>query len=200
MGGGFGSGGLGGGIAGIVGKLAKTEKGREINDKVWKTIEGVAADVSPTLGDAVKDVGKVGKTVENFFDSPLGKLVSNTPSTGLPVSPLMFLQTDQVVDESVLSSGDHIWVDCFAFSHHGIYVGGLRVIHYGNNDGGDGPTVCEVSLSSFAEGKPVRRRNSPAKWSRITIVGRARMRLIEDDYNLVFNNCEHFAEWCRNGD
>jgi predicted ATPase len=30
-------------------------------------------------------------------------------------------------------------------------------------------------------------------------VERARSRLGEDKYNLVFNNCEHFAVWCKTG-
>jgi predicted ATPase len=30
-------------------------------------------------------------------------------------------------------------------------------------------------------------------------VERARSRIGEDKYNLVFNNCEHFAIWCKTG-
>ena len=30
-------------------------------------------------------------------------------------------------------------------------------------------------------------------------VNRARSRLGEESYNLIFNNCEHFALWCKTG-
>ena len=30
-------------------------------------------------------------------------------------------------------------------------------------------------------------------------VERARSKLGEDGYNIVFNNCEHFAIWCKTG-
>ena len=31
------------------------------------------------------------------------------------------------------------------------------------------------------------------------VIERAKSRLGESDYNLVFNNCEHFATWCKTG-
>ena len=35
--------------------------------------------------------------------------------------------------------------------------------------------------------------------SRDEIVTRAKSKLGEDKYNVVFNNCEHFAHWCCTG-
>ena len=39
-----------------------------------------------------------------------------------------------------------------------------------------------------------------AVYTKDEIVDRARSRLFEEDYNVVINNCEHFAVWCRLGE
>ena len=104
-------------------------------------------------------------------------------------------------------SGDIILTDRGLYQHYGIYAGKGRVIHYAaeNGDFGINIGVRETSLNDFAlNGKCrvvyIAGNNIWAKkYSRKETVQRARSRLGEKHYNLVFNNCEHFAFWCKTG-
>jgi len=86
------------------------------------------------------------------------------------------------------------------YTHHGIYVGGGRVIHYAGFSSGfhRGP-VEEVSLEEFAKGRVVRIRTDPREFGPSEVVSRARGRLGENDYRLLTNNCLHFCSWCQRG-
>jgi hypothetical protein len=98
--------------------------------------------------------------------------------------------------------GAHLTASRRGYSHHGIYLGGGRVMHYAGLSGGlwqCGP-VEEVSLPRFGSGHVIRivEHTAPA-YSPEEIVRRARSRLGENDYRLLTNNCEHFCNWCVNG-
>ena len=82
------------------------------------------------------------------------------------------------------------------YSHHGIYVGNGRVIHYAGLAYGvrRGP-VEEVSLERFAQGHGIRIRHDERRFDRREVVERARSRLGERSYRLLTNNCEHFCSW-----
>jgi hypothetical protein len=105
-------------------------------------------------------------------------------------------------DEQEPPVGSHLTSTRRGYSHHGIYVGKGRVVHYAGFSGGFwhcGP-VEEVSLSQFAIGHAVRIAEHPkSPYSPEEIVLRARSRLGENDYRLLTNNCEHFCNWCLNG-
>ena len=95
--------------------------------------------------------------------------------------------------------GAHLATMRHGYSHHGVYIGGGRVVHYAGLSGGlwqCGP-VEEVSLLRFGHGNAIRvvEHGTPA-YSPEEIVRRARSRLGEDDYRLLTNNCEHFCNWC----
>ena len=100
-----------------------------------------------------------------------------------------------------LAPGTHLVSPRTGYQHHGIYVGGGRVIHYAGFDTPfrSGP-VEEVTLDEFTRGEPVQVKvwQSP-RFPGETAVKRARARLGEDRYSLWANNCEHFAEWCISG-
>jgi len=87
------------------------------------------------------------------------------------------------------------------YSHHGIYVGSGRVIHYGGLGCGlrRGP-VEEVSLERFAHGRGIRVRHDLAHFGSREIVARARSRLGEHRYRILTNNCEHFCAWALRGE
>lgn len=94
--------------------------------------------------------------------------------------------------------GDHLVADRGAYTHHGLYVGKGRVIHYSglSQDLAAGP-VTETSLEAFSGGWEVRVRRSPGRaFGRKESVRRARSRLGEAAYRLSGNNCEHFVAWC----
>jgi hypothetical protein len=98
--------------------------------------------------------------------------------------------------------GAHIVTPRRGYTHHGIYVGQGRVVQYGGLSLGlrRGP-VEEVSLSRFAQGRPICHRRGESLWfDRYEVVRRARMRLGENRYNVLTNNCEHFCEWCVRGE
>lgn len=98
--------------------------------------------------------------------------------------------------------GAHMVTPRRGYTHHGIYVGRSRVVQYGGLSHGlrRGP-VEEVSLSDFAQGCPMWVRMEESRWfDRNEVVRRARLRLGENRYHVLTNNCEHFCEWCVRGE
>jgi lecithin:retinol acyltransferase len=94
--------------------------------------------------------------------------------------------------------GAHLIVPWLGFTHHGIYVGGGNVVHYGAlmYDIIRKP-VEEVSLDTFAEGRAVYVvEHVEVCFDSEQAIRRARSRLGEKRYKLFTNNCEHFVEWC----
>jgi hypothetical protein len=97
-----------------------------------------------------------------------------------------------------MNAGDHLYVDRIGYTHHGIFVGDDRVIHY------EGPQlaqplgmVTEVSLKVFAGGAEVKVQDYPFRTHDAgESVARARSRIGEELYNLFANNCEQFVVWC----
>jgi hypothetical protein len=98
--------------------------------------------------------------------------------------------------------GAHLISMRHGYSHHGIYLGSGRVMHYAGLSGGlwqCGP-VEEVSLLRFGSGNVIRTvERTTIPYSPEEIVSRARSRLGENDYRLLTNNCEHFCNWCVSG-
>jgi hypothetical protein len=97
--------------------------------------------------------------------------------------------------------GAHLVSPRFAFAHHGLYLGGGKVVHYGAVAYRlRRAPVEEVSLSFFALGRPVYvRPHAEPRFDCHEVIHRARSRLGEDSYSLLRNNCEHFCEWCVQG-
>ncbi len=61
--------------------------------------------------------------------------------------------------------------------------------------------VEEVPLSQFSQGRPVWIRVVESNWfEEQEVVRRARLRIGEDRYSVLTNNCEHFCEWCVRGE
>ena len=95
-----------------------------------------------------------------------------------------------------MSAADHLQVSRQhgLFNHHGIDLGDGTIAHYL-----EGREILRSSLEEFAKGSQfivVSHKDSSSK--RITLK-RAISRIGEQDYNLLFNNCEHFANWCKTG-
>lgn len=102
-----------------------------------------------------------------------------------------------------LPLGAHLVTPRFGYAHHGIYIGGNRVVHYAGLSRAlllRGP-VEEVTLEQFAAGRAVSiKARTRSQFAPHEIVARARSRLGEDRYRLTSNNCEHFCEWCLSGE
>ncbi len=97
--------------------------------------------------------------------------------------------------------GAHVVTPRRWYTHHAIYVGRGRVGQYRGCSRGlrRGP-VEEVGIEEFARGHPIwiqpEYLSGPEQSE---VVRRARLRLGEDRYDLLTNNCEHFCEWCIRG-
>jgi hypothetical protein len=102
-----------------------------------------------------------------------------------------------------LQVGDVIFTDHVLYRHFGVYAGKNCVIHYAGERGhfGGDIEVRETSLKDFAKDGEYRIVKFPGanQFSRKETVRRARSRIGEKSYNLLFNNCEHFALWCKTG-
>ena len=98
--------------------------------------------------------------------------------------------------------GAHMVTPRRGYTHHGIYVGRGWVVQYGGLSRGlrRGP-VEEVPLSQFAQGRTIWiRQQESSTLDRDEVVRRARVRLGENRYHVLTNNCEHFCEWCVRGE
>lgn len=107
--------------------------------------------------------------------------------------------------------GDHIRVQRMGgiYAHHGIYVSDNEVIHFTGKDDDSildwsKPEVIQTNLAVFLNGgvleiKEYTDEEFPDLYSPDQIVEYARACLGDKGYNLIFNNCEHFANYCTLG-
>ena len=96
------------------------------------------------------------------------------------------------------------------YSHFGVYAEtphGPRVIHYCNTEGPSDfyGIVRETAVEKFLNGAEEFNvyafdpKEYPRIYSGKETVERARSRLGDGDYHLLWNNCEHFTTWCKTG-
>ena len=80
--------------------------------------------------------------------------------------------------------------------HHGIDLGDGTVAHYL-----EGREILRSPHEEFSRGQPITAvPYEPTDCSPAGVTLRRAMgRLGEQRYNLLFNNCEHFAHWCKTG-
>lgn len=97
--------------------------------------------------------------------------------------------------------GAHLIVKHLGYSHHGIYAGRGRVIHYSGFAHIFKKHPIEITtLERFARDKPIdiRYYESP-KYKAKAVVRRMRSRMHENHYHLIINNCEHLCTWAITG-
>lgn len=92
-----------------------------------------------------------------------------------------------------MAIGDHIYVHYIKFVHHGIDCGDGTVIHY------NGEIIVQTSITTFGNGNQIHVKCYGQCDPPDVVIRRAKSRLEESKYNLWFNNCEHFATWCKTG-
>ena len=95
-----------------------------------------------------------------------------------------------------MSAADHLEVprQHGLFNHHGIDLGDGTVAHYL-----EGREILKSPLEDFSQGQPIRVVDHPGASAPGLTLRRAMSRIGEQNYNLLFNNCEHFATWCKTG-
>ena len=95
-----------------------------------------------------------------------------------------------------MATADHLQVPRRhgLFNHHGIDLGDGTVAHYL-----EGREILRSPISEFSQGELVSVLNHANASPAGVTLRRAMGRLGEQNYNLLFNNCEHFATWCKTG-
>lgn len=81
------------------------------------------------------------------------------------------------------------------YQHHGIDCGDGTVIHYRKGT----EKIERNPIEYLADGRQVYIKKYPVRYIADSTIQRAESRLGERKYNLLFNNCEHFATWCVTG-
>lgn len=119
--------------------------------------------------------------------------------------------TSKIVEHiSMPPLGSHLVTPRVVYTHHGIYIGDGKVVEYAGFNNGIGNVndvipvdsskqspVQIVSLVQFEKGKSYTIKKHPhATYSPQDIAKRAYKRVGETNYNLIFNNCEDFANHC----
>ncbi len=104
-------------------------------------------------------------------------------------------------------AGDIISVNRGRYRHFGIYIGDNQVIHFAAEPAREldpkTAVVKQTSLDAFLRGdpleiqKPLKRKSFSPK----ATIRRAKSQLgeMKGQYRLAWNNCEHFAIWCKYG-
>ncbi|OON95976.1 MAG: hypothetical protein ATN36_06880 [Epulopiscium sp. Nele67-Bin005] len=145
--------------------------------------ENEAYEKDEKYGEFVRTTNNLADTLEN---------IAHTVKKTIKNDPYRYGDTENIV----FSMGDHLFVNRFGYTHHGIYIGNGAVIHYLR------ASVQIADLKTFADGEIIQRKDDSQSLLSYTpkeAVLRAYSRLGEDNYNLFTNNCESFVRWCRNG-
>ena len=120
-------------------------------------------------------------------------------------------EDDEIWVQKPPQRGDHIRVQRMEglYAHHGVYVSDREVIHFTGADDDsildwDKPEVISTDLAIFLKGGTLEIKEYTDEeftdlYSPEQIVNYARACLGDKGYNLIFNNCEHFANVCTLG-
>ena len=155
-----------------------------------KEIEKAIEECTINLRSIQKNINNALETRDNFAEA---------------VNPLIRLRhmlqdVDVDVARKIFVMGDHIATMRTVYSHHGIYDGGGGVYEYQGNPTNLTGEIVHSSLRKFADGDKLFVVKQKSYYRPHVVVDRAIYRLHENKYNLLFNNCEHFATWCRLGE
>lgn len=111
------------------------------------------------------------------------------------------------ITEKVPLPGDVVVAHRGLYNHYGIYIGDGRVIHYSAGMGieldANKAKIIETSIVDFLDGSGlyVEESDEPGAFPPDRVVERAKSMLgkMHGEYNIAFNNCEHFTHWCKYG-
>jgi len=164
------------------------------------------SSMKETLNEAVrecKDIEVEENIVTKTFDK-IGNVHDTIENARKGLNPvemgknLLF----KSVSKLDIKLADSLYIQALGYTHHAIYVGDGSVIHYAGEFTEQALEVQLASLDEFTNGKQIFRRTEeecPLYHSPEEAINRAYVRLGEIEYNLMFNNCDSFVHWCRNG-
>ncbi|MGX1902389.1 lecithin retinol acyltransferase family protein [Thermolongibacillus altinsuensis] len=141
---------------------------------------------NPTMGTAIEGVDRLAQTIGNVIKSN-----SIPKDTTVPDMKPILRDAKELKRDSQLELADHLIAKRIGYTHHGLYIGNNQVIHYSEGE------VRLDSLEDFKKGCEIRVVDSVATYPKEEIIIRAFSRLGEKRYDLIFNNYEHFVNWCR---
>lgn len=100
-----------------------------------------------------------------------------------------------------MQRGDHLITSRGIYTHHGLYVGNGKVVHYAGLSQGFKKDGIELTgLDNFEQGSKSHIENHlVCLYNAEERVARARSKIGVNSYNVMFNNCEHFVNWCFDG-
>ncbi|MBR3723010.1 MAG: lecithin retinol acyltransferase family protein [Selenomonadaceae bacterium] len=150
---------------------------RIMNKDERRELERILKTLSP-------DFGKKSEQLNNFQDSVVNPLKAQEEKINALPLPEAY---------DTFQKGDHIAVDRDLYSHHAIYDGEGNVVEY------DDFIVKTATLEDFAKGARIYKVEEGSAYAPKEIMERAYSRIGEQEYDLLFNNCENFATWCRLG-
>ncbi|AJD92243.1 hypothetical protein JMA_29260 [Jeotgalibacillus malaysiensis] len=161
---------------------------KEVGKEFRTDMKDLIIEQNPAMGKAVEGTDKFAQTIGNVITS-----APKHPTTIPDMRPFN-KNIKESKWEGELKVADHLSVERFpGYSHHAIYLGNEQVIHYQKGE------VRIDSLEDFKRGGILRVKESVCTYSEDIIITRANSRINESQYNLIFNNCEHFVNWCRSG-
>lgn len=125
------------------------------------------------------------------------------------IPPYVDLEPEEVWEYKTPLRGDHIRVSRGLYTHHGIFVTAEEVIHFTGEDADNvldwsKNEVIQTDIAQFLRGgnlevKLYTEDELMDLYPVEGIVSYARVCLGDRGYNLIFNNCEHFANMCTLG-
>ena len=134
---------------------------------------------------------------------------------GISVGAYHFFKTTnkKIIDIIDLIEGDHIKFDKGIYSHHAVVVdvdvdeNSYKVIHFTGEKISGTPVEIKEEIRKFEAGEIIRIRYRYGRLARRITVQRAYYLLRRQEtstrainFNILVNNCEHFATWCITGE
>ncbi len=99
------------------------------------------------------------------------------------------------VGDKPIVAGDHLVSERLGFTHHGLYMGDSKVIHYMDDEG-----IEIVDVDTFNRGHDTWSATHIWEWyDKDEALSRAVSRVGEKKYNLIWRNCEGFVNWAIDG-
>ncbi len=99
--------------------------------------------------------------------------------------------------------GDHIRTKIDSVFHHGVFVSEQEVIHFCSDREfsilSNDLEVKATTLAQFANGNKVEKIECEDRFARKKSVDIAKSKIGDKDYDIIFNNCEHFVNSCITG-
>jgi hypothetical protein len=169
-----------------------------MNKLLVKTIGIISSLSSIYLNSTVVNSDCASNLNDQLFENG-----SNTcPRTNAPTQNMESSKsaTEVVWNVDGLAAGSHLVSPRKFYAHHGIYLGDGKVAHYSGLSASLHAGPIEVTdLDRFGNGRPIWVHQEQYAFPSEEIIVRALSRVGESQYKILSNNCEHFCNWCING-